>query len=164
MVNSMKWLAAGVLCASALSAHAQVNQIRVWAAACANCHGTDGKAEPGMADGFDLYEADIDVRATESLGNSQRSGRETSRAALSWVKSVSSEPFFLFFHIYEPHTPYAPEPAFAGIPDPYDGEVATADAVVGELLDDSFDRHRVGILHMPRRRQHEHVRRAGATQ
>jgi cytochrome c553 len=49
MVNSMKWLAAGVLCASALSAHAQVNQIRVWAAACANCHGTDGRAEPGMA-------------------------------------------------------------------------------------------------------------------
>ncbi|HEX5737348.1 MAG TPA: c-type cytochrome, partial [Hydrogenophaga sp.] len=29
--------------------HAQVNQIRVWAAACANCHGTDGRAESGMA-------------------------------------------------------------------------------------------------------------------
>ena len=93
------------------------------------------RAETGMADGFDFYEADIDVRATESLGNSQRSGRETSRASLEWVKSVSSEPFFLFFHIYEPHTPYAPEPAFASYPDPYDGEVATADAIVGELLD-----------------------------
>ncbi|MBA4264398.1 MAG: class I cytochrome c [Comamonadaceae bacterium] len=44
----MKWLAAGVLCASAVGAHAQVNQIRVWAAACANCHGTDGRAEAGM--------------------------------------------------------------------------------------------------------------------
>lgn len=93
------------------------------------------RAETGMADGFDFYEADIDVRATESLGNSQRSGRETSKAALKWVESVSSEPFFLFFHIYEPHTPYSPEPAFAGYADPYDGEVATADAVVGELLD-----------------------------
>lgn len=93
------------------------------------------RAETGLADGFDFYEADIDVRATESLGNSQRSGRETSRAALDWVKSVSSEPFFLFFHIYEPHTPYAPEAAFAGYADPYDGEVATADAIVGELLD-----------------------------
>jgi len=51
------------------------------------------------------------------------------------VKSVSSEPFFLFFHIYEPHTPYTPEPAFASYPDPYDGEVATADAIVGELLE-----------------------------
>lgn len=48
MMNSMKWLAAGVLCASAVGAHAQVNQIRVWAAACANCHGTEGRAEAGM--------------------------------------------------------------------------------------------------------------------
>ena len=93
------------------------------------------RAETGMAEGFDFYEADIDVRATESLGNSQRSGRETSKAALDWVKSVSSEPFFLFFHIYEPHTPYAPEPAFGGYADPYDGEVATADAIVGELIE-----------------------------
>lgn len=93
------------------------------------------RAETGMADGFDFYEADIDIRATESLGNSQRSGRETSRAALDWVKSVSSEPFFLFFHIYEPHTPYAPEPAFNSYADPYDGEVATADAIVGELIE-----------------------------
>ena len=35
--------------AFALPAQAQVNQVRVWAAACANCHGTDGRAEPGMA-------------------------------------------------------------------------------------------------------------------
>ena len=48
MGNSMKWLAAGVLCASAVGAQAQVNQVRVWAAACANCHGTDGRAETGM--------------------------------------------------------------------------------------------------------------------
>ncbi|RJP63596.1 c-type cytochrome [Hydrogenophaga sp.] len=44
----MKWLAAGVLCAAAAGAQAQVNQIKVWAAACANCHGTDGRAQPGM--------------------------------------------------------------------------------------------------------------------
>lgn len=51
MGKSMKWLAAGVLCASAVGAHAQaqVSQIRVWAAACASCHGTDGRAQPGMA-------------------------------------------------------------------------------------------------------------------
>ncbi|MDP3835134.1 MAG: class I cytochrome c [Hydrogenophaga sp.] len=48
MVISMKWLAAGVLCAAAAGAQAQVNQIKVWAAACANCHGTDGRAQPGM--------------------------------------------------------------------------------------------------------------------
>lgn len=48
MVKSMKWLAAGALCVAAAGVQAQVNQIRVWAAACANCHGTDGRAQPGM--------------------------------------------------------------------------------------------------------------------
>lgn len=94
------------------------------------------RAETGMAEGFDSYEANIEVRATESLGNSQRSGRETTRVALDWLKTVSSQPFFLFLHLYEPHTPYAPEPAFASYPDPYDGEVATADAILGSFLDE----------------------------
>jgi cytochrome subunit of sulfide dehydrogenase len=48
MVKSMKWLAAGALCLVAVGAQAQVNQVRVWAAACANCHGTDGRALQGM--------------------------------------------------------------------------------------------------------------------
>ena len=41
------WLAASTLCVTAWGAQAEVNQIRVWAAACANCHGTMGKAETG---------------------------------------------------------------------------------------------------------------------
>lgn len=48
MVKSMKWLAAGALCFAAVGAHAQVDQVRVWAAACATCHGTDGRAQQGM--------------------------------------------------------------------------------------------------------------------
>jgi sulfide dehydrogenase cytochrome subunit len=37
------------LVASAGLAHAQdALQVRSWAAACANCHGTDGRAQPGM--------------------------------------------------------------------------------------------------------------------
>ncbi|MGE0347950.1 c-type cytochrome [Hydrogenophaga sp.] len=47
MKRTKNWLLAGVLCAAAAGAHAQVNQIKVWAAACANCHGTDGRAQPG---------------------------------------------------------------------------------------------------------------------
>ena len=43
-----KWLVAGVLGAAAFAAQAEVTQVRVWAAACANCHGTMGKAEQGM--------------------------------------------------------------------------------------------------------------------
>jgi cytochrome subunit of sulfide dehydrogenase len=48
MEQSIKWLAAGALCLAAVGAQAQVNQVRVWAAACANCHGTEGRAQPGM--------------------------------------------------------------------------------------------------------------------
>jgi cytochrome c553 len=48
MASVKHWLAATALLAAAAGAHAQVNQIQVWAAACANCHGTNGRAEPGM--------------------------------------------------------------------------------------------------------------------
>jgi cytochrome subunit of sulfide dehydrogenase len=48
MIRMNKWLAAGALGAAAFGAQAEVTQIRVWAAACANCHGTMGKAEQGM--------------------------------------------------------------------------------------------------------------------
>ena len=48
MKPTTKILAAVALCGAALSAQAQVSQIKVWAAACANCHGTNGKAQPGM--------------------------------------------------------------------------------------------------------------------
>lgn len=47
MAKPMKWLAAGLLCAAAAGAQAQVDQVRVWAATCATCHGTDGRAQPG---------------------------------------------------------------------------------------------------------------------
>lgn len=48
MIRLNQWLVAGALCAVTIGAQAQVNQVRVWAAACANCHGTDGRAQPGM--------------------------------------------------------------------------------------------------------------------
>ncbi|TSE34636.1 Cytochrome subunit of sulfide dehydrogenase [Tepidimonas charontis] len=41
-------LATAVLLGAAVLAHAQVDQVKVWAAACANCHGTNGHAQPGM--------------------------------------------------------------------------------------------------------------------
>ena len=51
MRKTRTWLAAALLLAAAAGAQAQVNQIKVWAAACANCHGTDGRAQEG---GFNL--------------------------------------------------------------------------------------------------------------
>ena len=47
MVRTVKWMAAAALGLAAVGAQAQVSQVRVWAAACANCHGTNGHAQPG---------------------------------------------------------------------------------------------------------------------
>lgn len=93
------------------------------------------RSETGLGEGFDWYEAGIEVKTGESLGASQRSGRETLRLATEWMDSVAAEPFFLLLHLYEPHTPYQPEEAFAAkYSDPYDGEIATADAIVGQAV------------------------------
>lgn len=48
MTRTNHWLVAAVLTAATCAAQAEVTQVRVWAAACANCHGTMGKAEQGM--------------------------------------------------------------------------------------------------------------------
>jgi arylsulfatase A-like enzyme/Tfp pilus assembly protein PilF len=93
------------------------------------------RAEAGLAADFDLYDSDIEVRAAESLGNSQRSGTTTAAAAKAWLRGVANQPFFLFLHLYEPHTPYAPpEPWKSRYADPYVGEIAAADAVVGDVV------------------------------
>jgi tetratricopeptide (TPR) repeat protein len=92
-------------------------------------HGT------GIETGFEFYDDAIGVRHDVSAAISSRVGTETLEAALGWLRSVAGEPFFLFFHIYEPHTPYEPAEPFASrYPLPYDAEIASADAIVGQLL------------------------------
>jgi arylsulfatase A-like enzyme/Flp pilus assembly protein TadD len=89
----------------------------------------------GLAVGFDFYDSQVQFRSGAILGDVQRSGVETLNAAGAWLESVANQPFFFFFHIYEPHTPHAPpEPFASAYASPYDGEVAAADAVVGLLL------------------------------
>lgn len=93
------------------------------------------RGDTGIAAEFDVYEDEILFREWVPGGDLSRRGDETLAAILPWLRSVAGEPFFLFFHIYEPHTPYeAPEPFASKYPRPYDAEVAAADAVVGELL------------------------------
>ena len=71
MHTTLKWLAAGTLLAASLGAQAQVNQVKVWAAACANCHGTDGRAQQG---GFNLAGQNKDEMLAKLLAykNGQR--------------------------------------------------------------------------------------------
>jgi arylsulfatase A-like enzyme/Flp pilus assembly protein TadD len=89
----------------------------------------------GLSTGFDLYEDAIEFRTNTGLGGLQRPGSETLKIALGWLESVKDKPFFLFLHLYEPHTPYEPvEPFASRYASKYDGEIATADRIVGGLV------------------------------
>jgi len=88
----------------------------------------------GIEEGFDLYEDGIEFQSGRGLGQLQRPGGESLTRLLPWLEEHAKEPFFVWLHLYEPHTPYEPPPAFATAgKTPYDGEIAAADAVVGQL-------------------------------
>ena len=92
----------------------------------------------GLAQGFDHYADHFDLSRykTVSLGTVQKPGDEVMDGALKWLETVRDRRFFAWVHLYDPHTPYdPPEPyrsRYRG--QPYLGEVAYTDAVVGRLL------------------------------
>jgi arylsulfatase A-like enzyme/Flp pilus assembly protein TadD len=92
----------------------------------------------GIAEGFDRYDDRIVAPAgSDALGRVQRPGGETAALASEWLRGVKDKPFFLFFHVYEPHAPYEPpEPIKSRYPLAYDGEIAAADAIVGGLIEE----------------------------
>ncbi len=92
------------------------------------------RADTGINRGFDFFDDRIVQHADQSLGGIQRSGVETERAAGEWLGTHAAPPFFLLLHLYEPHAPYdAPEPYRSQF-QPYDAEIAAADAIVGRFL------------------------------
>lgn len=92
------------------------------------------RRQVGLNRGFDVYDDALPKSSpNQSLAMVQRPGRQTVDAATAWIARQESERYFLFVHLYEPHTPYTPPPEFAAA-DPYDGEVAYADALTGDLM------------------------------
>lgn len=95
------------------------------------------QGKSGLDNGFDFYEDSVEFRAHAGLGGMQRPGSETLKLSRAWLESVRGRPFFFFFHLYEPHTPYLPPEPFASrYASKYDGEVAAADRIVGDLLEE----------------------------
>ena len=94
------------------------------------------RSETGINAGFDEYDDSIPVATAGAVSAHQRSGFETLTYATRWLDSHATRPFFYFFHIYEPHAPYVPPEPFRTRyrNAPYDGEIATADLIVGRLL------------------------------
>jgi arylsulfatase A-like enzyme len=93
------------------------------------------RSETGLRDAFQWYDDAVDPAPGARFREYQRSGATTTALAERWIDSLGSRPFFLFLHLYEPHVPYdPPEPFRSRFANPYDGEIATADAIVGDFL------------------------------
>ncbi len=96
----------------------------------------------GIAQGFSEYFDQFDLSKFEMAGGldaAQRPGREVVDHALAWLEKDTTQPFFAWVHLYDPHGPYEPpEPYRSQFPataqGAYDGEVAATDAQVGRLL------------------------------
>ena len=95
----------------------------------------------GLKQGFDHYDDQFDLKKYKhlDLGEVQRPGNEVVDAALAWLETEKSKPFFAWVHLYDPHVPYAPPEPYAsaygrrGPAGPYDGEIAFMDEQVGRL-------------------------------
>ena len=92
------------------------------------------RKETGVARGFDFFDDRMPASAPDKpMGEVQRAGEESLAVATGWMGKQASPRFFLFFHVYEPHSPYTPPERFSRY-QPYDGEVAYSDEIVGRLV------------------------------
>ena len=94
---------------------------------------------PGFDRGFDLYDAGFRIKTARDnrYDTIERRAGDVVAHALAWLKTrpANAPPFFLWVHLYDPHDPYdPPEPYKSKFADPYDGEIAYADAMLGKLF------------------------------
>jgi choline-sulfatase len=96
---------------------------------------------PGFDRGFSTYDAGFRLRnpGEDRYHTLERRGEEVAARAARWLTALprsSSEPFFAWVHLFDPHDPYDPpadlKQRFAVAP--YDGEIAAVDRAVGTLV------------------------------
>lgn len=99
-------------------------------------------SQSGLDRGFDHYDDEFQAGTTDEallFGSVQRRGDETLARVEQWLDSRSPEvkarPTALWVHLYDPHDPYEPPEPFATrfAAEPYDGEVAWTDTLLGRL-------------------------------
>ena len=95
----------------------------------------------GLDQGFSVYDdafgrPEPGARGT-GAGSGERPAGEVWASAREWLKGRTA-PWFLWVHFYDPHDPYDPPEPFRTRfnSNLYDGEVAYADAVLGDALKD----------------------------
>jgi choline-sulfatase len=92
----------------------------------------------GLNRGFKLY---YDVFKGSSFlendpGLVERKAGGSVDEALRWLRRTRSKPFFLWLHLYDPHSGYEPPEPFRTrfAESPYDGEIAYADHELGRVI------------------------------
>ncbi|MBZ5665983.1 MAG: sulfatase-like hydrolase/transferase [Acidobacteriia bacterium] len=93
---------------------------------------------PGFDRGFDTYDADFHYEGPgeKHYRTVERRGGEVVAHALAWLNKRAHAPFFIWVHLYDPHDPYDPPEPYKSryAKEPYDGEIAYVDSVVGKLF------------------------------
>jgi arylsulfatase A-like enzyme/Tfp pilus assembly protein PilF len=94
---------------------------------------------PGFDRGFEIYDAGFqsgDIHEKDRYKTVERRGEVVVAHALAWLKEHPQGPFFLWVHLYDPHDPYDPPEPYKTryAKEPYDGEIAYMDSVVGKLF------------------------------
>lgn len=92
------------------------------------------RKETGIAAGFDFFDDYMTHSPLESATSWQRDGDVTRTALEEWLGRTQSARVFGFLHLYEPHSPYSAPAEFSTVKDPYDAEIACADAIVGRFI------------------------------
>jgi len=92
----------------------------------------------GLARGFDFYDDAFEAETFQKkdVGLVDRKAADSVSHAIGWMQKTPRRPFFLWLHLYDPHSPYdPPEPYRTQYRDhPYDGEIAYADHELGRLF------------------------------
>ena len=91
----------------------------------------------GLGQGFAVYDDEMPAADMGAGGEAERRAGEVVDRAVKWLEGQKGKPFFLWVHVYDPHTPYAPPPPFREKYKgrPYDGEVAYTDGELGRLFE-----------------------------
>jgi choline-sulfatase len=92
----------------------------------------------GLSRGFEVYDdvAGADSNPGQTLFQLERRGDHTVDRMLDWLDHRSREPFFVWLHLYDPHSPYRPPEPYRSqyASHPYDGEIAFDDVQVGRVV------------------------------
>jgi arylsulfatase A-like enzyme/Tfp pilus assembly protein PilF len=93
---------------------------------------------PGFDRGFSFFDAGFHIKRDRNesrYDTVERRGGDVVAHAIAWLNRNPRSPFFIWVHLYDPHAPYDPPPPYdKRFADPYEGEIAYADASLGKLF------------------------------